>query len=304
MDYEVFISYRRDGGSEMAQLLYDRLTDHGIDTFLDVEELRSGAFNTQLYEVIDRCRKIVLVLPPHGLDRCNDPNDWVRLELEHALARGKTIIPISLRNFSFPTDLPESLSSLPNFERIEAHDGTVFDAYVERLVKLIDDGDDHISAKRTVIDMANARIFASCGLENTVFKSKLHPSGTQIDFSINFEPSRIRKEIPDYAGVYFLFDKHFRATAENKLSFELWSPDASVTEVQLEIKPEGRGWMHEVFRCSIGQSPVATVIDLSRCQNKKTLHNIGEITFVFDPTCFTEENDLTGRFSLRNIKII
>ena len=109
MAYDVFISYRREGGSEMARLIYDRLSKYGITAFLDIEEMRSGPFNTQLYDRIDECGKVVLILPPHALDRCRDANDWVRLELEHAMAGGKTIIPVMLRAFEFPGHLPESL---------------------------------------------------------------------------------------------------------------------------------------------------------------------------------------------------
>ena len=40
MKYDIFISYRRDGGDTLAQLIYDRLTDRGYSVFLDIESLR------------------------------------------------------------------------------------------------------------------------------------------------------------------------------------------------------------------------------------------------------------------------
>ena len=45
----VFISYRRDGGESLAQLLYTRLTNDGYKTFLDVESLSVGKFNEALF---------------------------------------------------------------------------------------------------------------------------------------------------------------------------------------------------------------------------------------------------------------
>ena len=88
---DVFISYRRDGGFALARLLYECLHKEGISTFLDLEELRAGAFNTKLYEAIDSAENFVIVLPPNSLDRCADPNDWVRLEIEHAIKQKKNI---------------------------------------------------------------------------------------------------------------------------------------------------------------------------------------------------------------------
>ena len=51
--YELFLSYRRDGGMDTATLLRQTLTSKGYRVFIDVESLRSGAFNKKLYEIID-----------------------------------------------------------------------------------------------------------------------------------------------------------------------------------------------------------------------------------------------------------
>ena len=102
---DVFISYRRDGGFAFARLLYECLQKEGISTFLDLEELRSGAFNTKLYEAIDASENFVIVLPPNSLDRCVDENDWVRLEIEYAIKKKKNIVPILVNGFTFPKSL-------------------------------------------------------------------------------------------------------------------------------------------------------------------------------------------------------
>ena len=121
--YDIFISYRRDGGDLSAKIIYDELVKAGYSVFFDVESLRSGLFNKELFSRIDDCLDFILILPPHALDRCESEDDWVRLEIEHAMAKGKNIIPISLRGFSFPDKdkLPESLSELQYYNRIEAN---------------------------------------------------------------------------------------------------------------------------------------------------------------------------------------
>ncbi|MBQ2750106.1 MAG: toll/interleukin-1 receptor domain-containing protein [Clostridia bacterium] len=39
--YQIFISYRRDGGADLAGRISDRLTALGYSVFLDVESMRS-----------------------------------------------------------------------------------------------------------------------------------------------------------------------------------------------------------------------------------------------------------------------
>ena len=80
--YDVFISYRRDGGEYTARVIYDKLTELGYSVFFDVESLRSGDFNTKLYDVIDSCKDFIIVLSPNALDRCVNKGDWVKNEIE------------------------------------------------------------------------------------------------------------------------------------------------------------------------------------------------------------------------------
>ncbi|MBR3765583.1 MAG: toll/interleukin-1 receptor domain-containing protein, partial [Muribaculaceae bacterium] len=89
--YDIFISYRRDGGLELADSIYQRLINAGYSVFIDLEQLNSGRFNEKLLTVIENCTDFILVLPPNALDRCSDADDWVRLEIEHAKKHNKNI---------------------------------------------------------------------------------------------------------------------------------------------------------------------------------------------------------------------
>ena len=133
--FDIFISYRREGGLELADSIYQRLINAGYSAFLDLEQLNSGKFNTKLIEVIEQCQDFILVLPPKALDRCNEEDDWVRQEIECALKNKKNIIPIMLRGFEWPSpeSLPETLRDLPNYNGISASDHNVFVENIERL---------------------------------------------------------------------------------------------------------------------------------------------------------------------------
>ncbi len=132
--YQVFISYRRDGGEFLARNIRDRLTEKGYKVFFDVESLRSGDFNVALLEKIEECVDFVLVLPPHGLDRCVNEGDWVRREIAHALKNGKNVVPITQRGFDWPKpeDLPKELRELPKQNAIFAS-SEFFDAVIDKL---------------------------------------------------------------------------------------------------------------------------------------------------------------------------
>ena len=104
MKYDIFISYRRDGGDTLAQLIYDRLTDRGYRVFLDIESLRSGKFNEKLFSVISECKDVIVILPPGALERCRNEGDWLFLEVSHALKERKNIIPVMMKGFEWPDE--------------------------------------------------------------------------------------------------------------------------------------------------------------------------------------------------------
>lgn len=137
--YQIFISYRREGGDALAGRLADRLNALGYKVFYDVESMRSGTFNTQILEAIAQCSDVLVVLPPNGLDRCMNEDDWVRQELSFALKQNKTIIPVMMRGFEFPCTLPAGIDAIRNMEGVEASQ-VYFDAVIERIVSLLESG--------------------------------------------------------------------------------------------------------------------------------------------------------------------
>lgn len=132
--YDVFISYRRSS-YDTANLIATRLRSAGYSVFFDMETLRSGKFNEQLYNVIETCTDFLLVLPPEALDRCVNEDDWVRLEIQHAMKHNKNIIPIMLNGFLWPNPMPEGLEELCNYQALTASSIEYFDLAMERLQK-------------------------------------------------------------------------------------------------------------------------------------------------------------------------
>lgn len=134
--YDIFISYRRTGGFELAEVLYNRLTSMGYKVFLDIESLRSGKFNEALLQQIDECTDILLLLPPNALDRCVNADDWVRKEITWAIAKKKNIIPIYMNGFIMPELLPDGMEELPDYNAIIASTRT-FDQTLAEIVSFL-----------------------------------------------------------------------------------------------------------------------------------------------------------------------
>lgn len=147
MKYDIFISYRRDGGDTLAQLIYDRLTGRGYRVFLDIESLRSGKFNEKLLNVIEESNDVIVILPPNALDRCKNPGDWLFREVSHAIQCEKNLVPIMMKGFSWPEEMPEGIEELANYNGI-ADSKNYFDAVIDKLTTIL------VSQPATLKDMA------------------------------------------------------------------------------------------------------------------------------------------------------
>lgn len=135
--YDIFISYRREGGYDTANLIAERLRHAGYNVFFDIDTLTSGKFNEQLLDVINACRDFVLVLPENGLDRCVDSEDWIRREVTCALEHRKNIIPVMLDGFAWPDVIPEEMKELPNYQAVAPVNREYFDLAMKRLLSYL-----------------------------------------------------------------------------------------------------------------------------------------------------------------------
>jgi len=107
---DVFLSYRHEGGSELAQGVRATLESRGLHVFLDVREMPSGPFPNSLRRAIEEAPNFVVLLTRGCLARCFQEDDWVRREIAHAIVCKRNIIPLRKADFEFP----DGLSSLPD----------------------------------------------------------------------------------------------------------------------------------------------------------------------------------------------
>jgi hypothetical protein len=117
----VFISYRRDDAAGDAGHLFDMLAaQFGEDSvFMDLDSIQVGVdFTSVMDDALAQSAVVLALIGPHWLStRLDDPEDFVRTELAHALSADLPIIPVLVHDAIMPReeDLPTELVRLPAF---------------------------------------------------------------------------------------------------------------------------------------------------------------------------------------------
>jgi hypothetical protein len=109
----IFISYRRQDSKAIAGRIFDRLEARfGRDAvFMDIDSIPPGVdFHDWLNETVAKASVLLALIghgwvdarDPLGAKRLENPNDFVRIEIEAALARKIPLIPLLIDGAPFP----------------------------------------------------------------------------------------------------------------------------------------------------------------------------------------------------------
>jgi nitrate reductase NapE component len=143
----IAISYRREDSAPIAGRIYDRLQAvFGRDrVFMDLDSIPFGVdFRTHISESLNRCDILLVVIGPRwsgaspdGSRRIDDPTDFVRLEVAHALSRDIRVIPLLIDRTEMPssTALPEDLKSLSFRNALRVDSGADFHHHIDKLCR-------------------------------------------------------------------------------------------------------------------------------------------------------------------------
>ena len=130
----IFINYRREDSAGHAGRLFDALSSHFAGRlFMDVDTLEPGVdFVEAIEKAVGSCEVLLVVIGREwltiadktGRRRLDDPGDFVRLEVESALARSIRVIPVLVQDTPMPRaeELPPSVARLARRNAIELSD--------------------------------------------------------------------------------------------------------------------------------------------------------------------------------------
>ena len=150
--YDVFISYYRNTGLQLAKSIHQLLTKEGYTVFFNEDSVREGLVDENILIHVKRCRDFILIIDTQFAKKmfCQE-NDWVNTELSEAIKRGNgivNIIPILLQ-----PDLSLSNDIFINYDKLFFQEPiTVFD--------LIGNGDmlfERLISNRTYVNEKNAK---------------------------------------------------------------------------------------------------------------------------------------------------
>jgi Tol biopolymer transport system component len=166
----IFISYRRSDNPDAVGRIYDRLvSEFGKErVFKDVDSIPLGQdFRGHLNNIIADCSAVLAVVGPRWSDtrndagqrRLEDPDDFVRIELEAALARSVPVVPVLVGNAVMPgsAELPSTLTELAYRQSIQVRPDPDFHNDATRLV----------SALQVILDPSAPRTEAPSGAKAT-----------------------------------------------------------------------------------------------------------------------------------------
>jgi hypothetical protein len=147
----IFVSYRRSDSNDVSGRIYDRLVQHfGPEAvFKDVHSIPYGEdFPTYIQQQLGQCKVLLAVIGPtwvtvekNGQRRLEDPADWVRIEIQRALANPAiTVIPLLVGGIFMPGEaaLPEDLKPLARLNGAQARPDPDFHVDMNRLIRRVE----------------------------------------------------------------------------------------------------------------------------------------------------------------------
>lgn len=128
----IFLNYRREDAADAAGRLFDGLAARfGNDqVFMDIDAIDPGVdFEEVVNQAVGTCDVLIAVIgrqwlntaDSRGRRRLDNPDDYVRMELQAALERNVRVIPVLVQGVDMPgsDELPDALKKLARRNAVE-----------------------------------------------------------------------------------------------------------------------------------------------------------------------------------------
>jgi len=145
----VFICYRCDDAQTEATAIESAVSRLAGDqsVFLDASSIQAGeTWPNELERALQNASTMLVLIGPlwlkaqteFGHRRLDEPDDWVRREIEHGLATDKKIVPVLLRGAEMPPReaLPSSIEALATKQNVDIKGNLDADALKDLLGRL------------------------------------------------------------------------------------------------------------------------------------------------------------------------
>jgi hypothetical protein len=148
---KIFVSYRREDSIDVAGRIYDwlaaRLPEDNV--FIDVDSILAGAdFRESLDKTLDQTGVVLAVIGRRWLEitdssggrRLDNPEDFVRIEIETAMQRKVPVMPILVQGAEMPSaqQLPESLAPFAYRQALHVRPNPDFNTDMGRVARALE----------------------------------------------------------------------------------------------------------------------------------------------------------------------
>jgi len=168
MTENIFLSYRRADSRGYTNAIYTLLEFHfGSDQiFMDIDTLVPGSdFVKCLEDAVEGCDIFLAIIglrwenikDKEGNRRLENPEDFVRIEVAHALKRGIPVIPVLVDGAEMPSseNLPDNLKELARRHAFSIGDYMRTD--VQRLIKVLEKTFESLEQERIKLEKAEQK---------------------------------------------------------------------------------------------------------------------------------------------------
>ena len=145
---KIFVSYRRSDTEAITGRIFDRMKSHYGDgnVIIDIDSFPFGHdFRSAITTEIEACDAVIAVIGQHWAGdgerrRIDEENDFVRIEIEAALARNIPLVPLLVDGAAMPapSELPSGLQPLAFRNGAEVDLGRDFHVHIDRIIRSLD----------------------------------------------------------------------------------------------------------------------------------------------------------------------
>ena len=137
MGNSIFISYRRDYGSDFTSRLHEKLSGFGFDVYYD-SNMHSGLYMDELNAELERATDVIVVLSKCALKEKKE--DVFFHEIKVAIKLKKNIIPVFLNNYDKADEISPSVRKVLDYQGISEIIPKFYDkVFIPQLIYLLTD---------------------------------------------------------------------------------------------------------------------------------------------------------------------
>jgi hypothetical protein len=204
---KITVSYRREDSEAITGRIFDRLVARygKSSVFRDIDNIPPGVdFRTHIDDALQTTDVVLVVIGRRWLGsakpgnrRIHDAEDPVRIEVETALRRGISVIPVLVGDTKMPTaaQLPKTLKDFVFRNAVRVDSGQDFEHHTERLLRAMDR-----TLERSGHDSSAPAAFATSAIVAPIEAIRADVAAKPLTGNVNVETGGTEKARAEWGG--------------------------------------------------------------------------------------------------------